>query len=207
MKRKYKRAKTNLIKYFLKTIKWAAILLVSFFFIIYLISHPLKSNSKEKNLDESEELEKEEFILQFSSDAQEISNNHGVRTSVLVAQAALESNWGNSQLAKESKNYFGIKSKNGKEYKTKEFKENEWIEIKTNFKEYESTYDSILDYVDLLENGTSWNSNLYQGVFEAKNYEEAAFALSQAGYATDPDYAEKIIEIIEQYELNELDDL
>lgn len=184
------------------------ILLASFLFILFLISQPVDSRSKKTEITEllDGEKEKEAFFLELSPYAQEVSKSHGVRTSLLLAQAALESNWGQSQLARESNNYFGIKSKDGREYPTQEFRASEWEKIDSSFKEYESVYDSVLDYADLLKNGTSWNSELYQEVIQAENYERAAYALTDAGYATDPRYAEKIIKMIEQYDLNELDE-
>lgn len=203
MKRKYKKIQGQLSAAF----KLFIFLIVSFVFILFLISQPVDSGSEmiDRTEGTAEELEKEEFFLKLSPYAQEVSQSHGVRTSLLLAQAALESNWGQSQLAQESNNYFGIKSKNGREYPTKEFRASEWEEVKSSFKEYETIYDSVLDYAELLENGTSWDTEHYQGVIQAETYQEAAKALTDAGYATDPAYAEKIIKMIEQYELNELD--
>lgn len=50
-------------------------------------------------------------------------------------------------------------------------------------------------------NGTSWNKDKYNGVIAADDYKKAAQELQSAGYATDPDYAEKLINIIEKYDL------
>lgn len=205
MKRKQKKILSKVKKQFSLLIKLVILLFSSFILILYLISQPIDSGSNEMPAVELAGSEKEVFLLKLSPYAQELSTSHGVRPSLLVAQAALESNWGNSQLAEESNNYFGIKSKNGREYSTKEFRQGEWQEVKSYFKEYDSVYDSILDYADLLKNGTSWNSNLYEEVVQANSYQEAARALTQAGYATDPTYAEKLIEVIEQYQLDELD--
>ncbi len=204
MKIKYKK----IHKQVSAALKLFIFLVLSFGFILFLISQPVDSqtNTLEDTEEVEVELEKEEFFLKLSPYAQEVSKTHGVRTSLLLAQAALESNWGQSQLARESNNYFGIKSKNGREYPTQEFRDSEWEEVKTSFKEYESVYDSVLDYAELLENGTSWNAEHYQAVIQADSYQEAATALIDAGYATDPRYAEKIINMIEQYKLNEFDE-
>ena len=64
--------------------------------------------------------------------------------------------------------------------------------------------ESIMDYANLITNGTSWNTDFYKKVREADDYKEAAYAM-QAGYATDPDYASKLIHIIEKYHLYEMD--
>lgn len=61
------------------------------------------------------------------------------------------------------------------------------------------------DHTLLFVNGTDWNSDLYKNVLSATNYQEAATALQTAGYATDPDYAQKVINVIETYQLNQYD--
>ncbi len=198
------------IKSISQAIKTIFFLIMTFFIVLYLIIGSFSSTSNnEENSSDSEspvvEISKEEFISKMTPYAQDVSASHGVWPSLLIAQAAIESNWGNSGLAQESNNYFGVKNPKGKEYVTEEFKQDEWIEIKATFKNYESVYDSILDYADLLKNGTSWNSDLYEDVIKAATYKEAAYELEKAGYATDPNYAEKVIEIIEQYKLYELD--
>ena len=184
-------------------VKGGVILFVTFFIVLYLLIQP--SHGKSESQEFVMELSKEEFVEQLTPYAQDLSVRHGVRPSLLVAQAALESNWGNSQLAQESNNYFGVKSSAGKEYQTKEFTQNEWVEISAPFRQYDSIYDSVLDYANLLKSGTSWDENLYQEVIEAPTYKEAAYALTKAGYATDPNYAEKIIEIIDSHQLDSLD--
>lgn len=187
----------------MRVVKMIAILIALFFIVLYLISKP--SHVKTEATEFVPELSEEEFIAQLIPYAQEVSESHGVRPSLLVAQAALESNWGKSQLAQESNNYFGVKNKAGKKYFTKEFTQSEWTEINASFREYDSVYASVLDYADLLKNGTSWDENLYQEVIQASTYKEAAYALTKAGYATDPDYAEKIIRLIESHQLDTLD--
>lgn len=173
--------------------------------MIYLISQPIDSSSKEVKDEEEEMMMKKDFFQKLSPYAEEVEKSHGVRPSLLLAQAALESNWGRSELAQKSNNYFGVKNGKGRKYATKEFREEEWEEVQSHFKEYDSLHDSILAYADLLKDGTSWDQQLYEEVIKADTYEEAAYALKEAGYATDPSYAEKIIGLIEQYELDEYD--
>ena len=54
-------------------------------------------------------------------------------------------------------------------------------------------------------NGTDYNSQNYQAVTQASNYKEAAKALQEAHYATDPDYAQKLISVIQTYKLYNYD--
>lgn len=217
MQRKIRKMQQNVkisFSIFLNRVAWTMkigfTLFVVFFIVLILIIKPLNNNNRElsgpfKDEAVSAEMSKEEFITQLTPHAQEVASTYGVRPSLLIAQAALESNWGNSTLSKESNNYFGIKNPAGKQYATREFRESGWSEEDASFKQYESPYESVLDYANLLKNGTSWNENLYREVIEASNYKDAAIAVGEAGYATDPEYAQKVIRIIEQYQLNELD--
>ena len=89
--------------------------------------------------------------------------------------------------------------------KTKEFVNEEWITIQGDFKVYDSWEQSMDDHTQLFVQGVDWNPALYEKVITATNYQEAAQALQDAGYATDPGYAQKIIQVIETYQLNQYD--
>ncbi|WP_018659581.1 glycoside hydrolase family 73 protein [Allofustis seminis] len=147
----------------------------------------------------------DEFISEIAPYAQRLSAEYGVLPSVVMAQAILESDWGQSALAVQDKNYFGVKgSAEDPVYQTSEYEE-DWTEKMQHFRSYESLYDSMRDYAQLLHDGTTWNPQQYHDVLEADNYKDAANAIEAAGYATDPDYSEKLINIIELYELNAYD--
>lgn len=162
-------------------------------------------------VDTGEELEvnKQKFIDDISPIAQKVSGETGVLPSIIIGQAILESNWGTSELAANYNNLFGVKGVEGSSQSvllpTKEFENNEWKEIMAYFRIYGSIEESVRDHSKLFVKGVSWAPNLYQSVLEAKNYQEAANALQTAGYATDPTYAQKIIDVIETYELMNYD--
>ena len=150
-------------------------------------------------------MSRDEFITEVASHAKPLEDSHGIKPSVTIAQAILESNWGESSLSRQENNYFGIKGKSGdQKYVTREY-EDGWKEIHASFRSYPSLEASVNDYADLIKGGTAWDSDLYKGVQEAATYQEAAHALYAAGYATDPTYPDKIIEIIEQYDLDRYD--
>ncbi|EAG1697185.1 GW domain-containing glycosaminoglycan-binding protein [Listeria monocytogenes] len=144
------------------------------------------------------------FLNELSPRAQEIQAEHGILTSITLAQAILESNWGQSDLAQQGNNLFGVKGKAPQpmvNMTTKEFVDGNWIEIKANFRKYKDWNESLEAHAELFLKGTSWNKDKYNGVIEADDYKKAAEELQTAGYATDPDYAEKLINIIEKYDL------
>lgn len=155
------------------------------------------------------QFEKEQaFIQSLLPASQQMNELYGVRTSVGIAQAILESDWGESELAAEHNNLYGRKTSdlnNAVLMETSEFTDGEWVTILDYFKVYRNVTESIEDHAQLMVNGTDWNPELYHPVIEAQTYQEAAHALQKAGYATDPNYPQKLIDIIERYELYKYD--
>ncbi|MGE7910429.1 glycoside hydrolase family 73 protein [Lysinibacillus xylanilyticus] len=132
----------------------------------------------------------------------------GVLPSITIAQAILESNYGKSELAIKANNLFGIKgSYKGKSVKmqTMEYKNNKSYTIETEFRAYPDLKSAFIDHTKLILEGTSWNDHQYYDVLAAANYQEAAHALKKNHYSTDPMYPEKLIAIIEQYNLGKYD--
>lgn len=151
---------------------------------------------------------KKEFINQLAPYAQELQQKYHVLSSVTLAQAILESDWGKSSLAADYHNYFGIKGDdpdNTKEMTTKEYLNGQWVTTTARFRVYRDYRESMLDHVLLFAHGTSWDHNHYQHVVAATNYTQAAQALKQDGYATDPNYPEKLIELVKTYRLDQFD--
>lgn len=125
--------------------------------------------------------------------------------SLTLAQAILESNWGESGLAKNSKNLFGVKagsSWTGKRraYPTKEFLNGAWVTVTADFREYDTFEGSIRDHNDLL------NRPRYAKVRGETDYKKATTEVWRAGYATDPDYPKKLQRLIERLKLTVYDE-
>lgn len=150
-----------------------------------------------------------EFINQLVPVAKELQQSHGILPSIILGQAILESDWGRSELSATYNNLFGIKSFSAADdsikLTTKEYENGQWVEIKANFKIYASWDDCMRDHTLLFVNGVDWDPYLYQGVLLASDYTTAAKALQSSGYATDPNYASKVIEVIEANELYQYD--
>lgn len=147
------------------------------------------------------------FFDQIKLVAQQNQRDYGVLASVTMAQAALESNYGKSGLAVNYFNLFGIKGteQTGVLLPTLEFINGQYVEIKDYFVVYQSWDQSIVEHGKLLYYGTPWNVNQYRDVIISKNYHDAALGLVTGGYATDPNYAIKIVQMIETYHLYEYD--
>lgn len=177
------------------------LIILTFFGTLIILSQEFQEEAVVKD----EPLSKEAFIEEVATHTIPLGKKYGIRPSVTIAQAILESNWGQSGLSTQDNNYFGIKGGNSsRQYATLEYGE-DWVEIQASFRSYPSLQASIEDYAKLIANGTQWNADLYRGVIEADNYKDAAYALSEAGYATDPTYPEKLITLIETYQLDQYD--
>lgn len=192
-----------------KNIRWPAVvagvvvILLAFVFSLKNLSSPFTDNQQENEVQSHQQ-----FIERLVPHAQELQDGYGVLPSIILGQAILESNWGKSTLASKYNNLFGIKAYGDQKkvsLETKEFVNEEWITIQGDFKVYDSWEQSMDDHTQLFVQGVDWNPALYEKVITATNYQEAAQALQEAGYATDPGYAQKIIQVIETYQLNQYD--
>lgn len=192
-----------------KRSRYQALVVVIFILSVFGITLSFIVKSPEMiRWDASEQTqERQRFFDAIRQGAQTNQEQHGIFTSVTMAQAALESNFGKSQLSAQYGNLFGVKGspQESVALATKEYVNNKWIDTTAYFKKYESWTQSILDHGYLLRYGTSWNKQQYQAVLVARNYTEAAHGLVKSGYATDPTYAQKIIDMIEKYQLYQYD--
>jgi|GEM_PF-681793 len=151
-----------------------------------------------------------DFIAQIYHSAKSNEKDFKIFTSLTLAQAILESDWGSSKLYTEGKNIFGIKAYgdwNGETImmKTQEYDpdQNMNITIEDYFRKYDDYDGSIIDHSLFLVSNIRYTES---GVFEAKNYKEQAKAVKKAGYATAPNYDTTLIDLIEQNELFLFDD-
>ncbi len=120
---------------------------------------------------------------------------HGIPASITLAQGLIESGAGASRLAVECNNHFGIKCGGNWDGKTMYKNDDRANEC---FRCYNTVAQSFEDHSLFLKNGSR-----YAFLFEypVAKYKAWAYGLSRAGYATDPSYAEKLIKIIETYDL------
>lgn len=164
--------------------------------------------SDHKQEQKSETSIQDSFLQAIVPAAQEAYRDYGILPSVSLAQAILESNWGESLLASKYYNLYGVKGSQNQPnvvLETAEYVNGTWITINGRFRVYDSWAESVLAHAQLLANGVDWNPTLYHKVLGTRNYKQAAQALQEAGYATDPTYAEKLIQMIEQHQLYQYD--
>ncbi len=161
-----------------------------------------KQNVEDKNIPASFS-SPEEFVRQLLPLAQKAADKLGVKAEVLLAQAALETGWGKhvSQHVdgSSSHNLFNIKASNDWEgdrvaIRTLEYRNGLARHERAAFRSYDNYADSFNDYVDFLQSRPRYQPALKQ----ANDPEMFIRELHGAGYATDPNYADKILNIMQR---------
>lgn len=139
------------------------------------------------------------YIRKYSTEAVRQMEKYGIPASITLAQGILESDAGRSMLAVEGNNHFGIKCHSDWTGRTMYYDDDRRDEC---FRKYSSAKESFEDHSLFLRNGSRYSS-----LFKLKttDYKGWARGLKQAGYATSPTYAEKLISLIERYNLDAYD--
>lgn len=212
-KRRKKRISKN-ARLILRTFLILFILLIAFVAFRYYRRYALQSEQiRQEQLQRQEQQAKQlrqrrAFIKKIGPIAHEVDKSYDLLPSITIAQACLESDYGQSALSQKYNNLFGVKGNNPNTSAvlvTEEYVKGKWISVRARFQIYDSYDASIRAHARLFQNGTTWNRRQYQHVLAAKSYEEQAHALVRDGYATDPDYADKLINIIQEFNLNKYD--
>ncbi len=140
------------------------------------------------------------YIDNYSAIAKEEMVQYGIPASITLAQGILESGAGRAELSKKSNNHFGIKCHKGW---TGESVYHDDDELQECFRKYKDPKYSFRDHSLFLT-----ERSRYKDLFSYKkdDYKSWAKGLRKAGYATDPKYPQKLISIVEKYELYTFDD-
>lgn len=146
-----------------------------------------------------------EFITKIAPFVQSACAKSSIFPSVCIAQAILETGWGRASIGN---NLFGVKATGtSNEYwdgssvssPTYEYINGVKTRVTSKFRAYKTIEDSIKDHNRLFK------AKRYDAVLKAKTPEEQAKAIKAGGYATDPKYAEKLINLINTYNLKQYD--
>ena len=141
----------------------------------------------------------EAFVASIAPTAKAVAEELGIDPRIVIAQAALETGWGTSV---KGNNLFGIKShgkKDGLMVQTHEVVDGERIKVRDSFRQYDSYDASIADYGSFLQ-----QNKRYKPMLEAATLREQVEALGKSGYATDPEYANKVMAIAKSKRLEAL---
>ena len=151
---------------------------------------------------------KKQFIASLAPEVQPLAKAYGVQPSVLLAQIALETDFGKSLLMQRYQNALGLLARAGdKKVKLQEkrYVSGQWREKQLSFSVYNTWSESVYDYLSRLKKGDEWGVPLYHVLATTKSYKEAAKSLQSADFSSDPEYADKLVEIITTYKLTTYD--
>ncbi|WP_176493948.1 flagellar assembly peptidoglycan hydrolase FlgJ [Cobetia sp. 5-25-4-2] len=142
------------------------------------------------------------FVAEFAPAARAASRESGLPAELILAQAALETGWGERRIhtedGQDSHNLFGIKAGSGWQgdsttVLTTEYREGRRLQLEDSFRVYPDQASALRDHAALLS-----GADRYAHVARSPDAQSAARALQSAGYATDPHYAEKLISIMQR---------
>lgn len=170
---------------------------------------PIESNQKNKNGDEIQleatsnvrtyEEEIKLYVANFNEIAKNNMKTHGIPASIILAQGILESGAGKGKLAQSANNHFGIKCHKG--WTGDSVKHDDDAEQEC-FRKYAQASESYKDHSIFLTTRTRY-ANLFK--LDKGDYQSWARGLKAAGYATDVKYPDKLIGLIERFELYKYD--
>lgn len=143
-----------------------------------------------------------DIVEQIYDTAKQYADQLGISPKLLWAQSMLETGWGKHLPSSDSNNIFGRKAKVGEpsvDVMTHEVFNGVVTKVTAGFKRYQSIADAFKDYVDLIA-----NSPRYAKAMQATSDKDYIQAISEAGYATDPDYADKVMAILSSPKAKEL---
>ena len=172
--------------------------MIRFLFVVALFAGLFGKNYLQAQPDDRR-LTKEEYIARYPDDAVREMHISGVPASSTLGQGMLESSYGNSPLARYANNHFGIKCHadwQGATFHQDDDAANEC------FRKYYTVFESYRDHSKFLR-GRRWYAPLFE--LKVTDYKGWARGLKKAGYATDPKYADKLIRIIEENNLQRFD--
>lgn len=158
--------------------------------------------TKESTTDyEAKVLKQKAYVTRFAKVAQTEMKKFGVPASIILAQGLLESDAGDSRLAVNNNNHFGVKcfSRTCRKGHCSNFTDDSHKDF---FRIYENPWESYRAHSQLLR------AQRYLDLYKLgkTDYKSWAYGLKRAGYATDKFYAEKLINLIEALELHQYDE-
>lgn len=170
------------------------------------VTNQASDQQKLANLHFSNNQQNQAFIQSVAGGAINGWNQYQVLPSVTVAQAILESGWGQSTLSTEAHNLFGIKGSYNGNYVTMSTREvnaaGSSYYVNAAFRAYANNGESVEDHGNFL-----YTNSRYHNLLGDTNANSVVHKLQADGYATDPNYANALINLIQTYNLTQIDQL
>lgn len=167
----------------------------------------------------AKDIAKSDFIRKLGPAARENYRRTGILASVTMAQAILESGWGQSTLAQNGNNLFGMKMNlsgntwggsawdgvNSYKKRTYEYGSGGRYSISARFRKYSCVEDSIEDHSAYLLNARNGSRKRYAGLTDTKSYKKQLQIIKKGGYATSGSYVSQLSGVISRYNLTKWD--
>jgi flagellum-specific peptidoglycan hydrolase FlgJ len=179
--------------------KYLFIATLAFVFYSFIRLHP-PHHPAERVIERP--LEVDQYLQNYHYLANELNSQTGIPIALTLAVAGLESNWGTSELARAANNHFGIKANNWTGLKhcktTLEYWDNDPVHVLECFRKYSLIRESFQDFGAFIKSRPQYQYLFDQQITDSYSW---AYALQAGSYATDPQYAQKLIRVIETYQL------
>lgn len=174
--------------------------------VIVLTLYAFTTNKPYAGKEASRPAKVQRYIEKYRYLSVELNQTTGIPTTIIIAVAGLESNWGTSDLARNANNHFGIKANDswpGQAYCKSSTEYMDGIAVQTweCFRKYALIRKSYEDFGRFLLTRPNYKNLQYYPDWDNWSW---AVGLQAGGYATDPKYAEKLMAAIEKYKLYEL---
>ena len=146
------------------------------------------------------------FISQIGEVAKIVADEYGIYASMMIAQAGLESGWGSSLLSQQAHNLFGVKWSGKGNYVTMptlEYYGGAYHTVNAPFAAYNTYYESLVGYATMIKTRFPKSTKSYSPTYQdaARNLRNGIYGT----YATDPEYASKLVSVINTYGLYKYD--
>tara|TARA_B100001057_G_scaffold143545_1_gene143285 strand:- start:36076 stop:36657 length:582 start_codon:yes stop_codon:yes gene_type:complete len=171
-----------------------------FLFLIFILTTSCSTFQPFNDSESIVEKKIQKYIIRYAPVAVKNMRFYKIPASITLAQGVLESGYGEGTLAVKANNHFGIKCHKGWKGKSIKHDDDEKNEC---FRSYKNPLRSYRDHSLFLV-----DRDRYSKLFElkSKDYKGWAIGLKSAGYATDPKYSEKLISLIERFNLTRFDE-
>lgn len=144
----------------------------------------------------------------MASEIKPVAKSYGLKPSLIIGQALLESQYGRTLLASKYHNLYSLPTKSNQNYidlKTPIYRSGSWANEDMRFSVYHNWTESTIDYLNALRTGRYLDKALYKQLVLAKDDSEAAQLLQYYSFNTDPNYANKLKLMINDNRLTKYD--
>lgn len=181
-----------------------------FLTFLFLLITPLIVNSQASQAGKlvTVPYSKKEFITTIANEIKPYAKAYGIRPSIIIGQAVLESQSGQTLLASRYHNLFAIESRPGKDGVTLVTNRplgNHPVSSKVRFIRYKDWEAAIRDYFLTLRSGDIWDKHFYRTLATSEGYKGPAQAIEDYLYSYDKNYSDKLIKTIEENDLTQYD--